>query len=239
MAVTDEPDDRPRPILSFDHPPLRTYPACMRILVAWALCLLFAGVLHLGLRASFALPPAADPGADDPSLSKALDERAKLLDSPSPLDLVLTGPLVKTNAELASKIRGRVPSAFDGSAVSRRYYRRGNLTQADGQLAFVGRELEAFAFRGWLAAALAPLAIACFAFRPPNWTRSALGSVRSLGLLCLVFVLGPGLVTVHPVSIAIAVVTVVLAAGGFALGGRVFRRGTGLPRTATALVGGS
>lgn len=189
----------------------------MRIIVAWALCLVFAGALHLGLRASFTLPPAAD-ARDDASLAEALDARAKLLDSPSPLDLVLTGPLVKTNADVARKIRGRVPSAFDGSAVARRHYRRGNLAEADRQLAFVGREIDGLAFRWWLAAALAPLAIACFAFRAPTWTRSALGSVRGLGLLCLVFVLMPGLVTEQPVSIGVALFTLVLAAGGYALG---------------------
>lgn len=197
----------------------------MRLLLAWVLTLALAGALHVGLRASFTLPAPADPAADDATLGKALDERAKLLDLPTALGLVLEEPLVKTCADVAQKIRGRVPHAFDGSAASRRWYRRQNLTEADRQLEFVGGALGGVVFRGWLAAALAPLAIACFAFRGESWTPKARGSVRSLGVLSLVFVLGPGLVALHSVSIGLALGFVLLAALGFALGGRLTRDG--------------
>lgn len=161
-------------------------------------------------------PLAAD--ADDAALTAAREERARRLDHEGAVAELLPTALRETDRKLAITLRGRVPASLAESAKMRRWYWTQRCTEADRQLAFAKEALEGVGRRGFLWAALAALALACFVGAPPGRAGRAVGLV---GLGALVFVLVPPMIEWNPARLVCAVGVVLVATLGALVGARL------------------
>lgn len=194
----------------------------MRFVLSFLGSLLLAGVLAFVVRGALvgaiAVPDAVAEDADEAAHAAAREARARLLDHEGRADLFLSGPLRRTDQELAATLRGKVPSAFAATKKSARWFWTQRLTEADRQLRFAAAELEDVARRGLLSAALCALAVACFVGAP----RGRGGrSVALLGLLSLVFVLVPPAIDWEIARVVLAVALLVSAVVGGLVGARL------------------